>query len=60
LARPSSLPLTHLRGEEEGAALVVILDLAGRSLSVGFVNLDGALLSPGNVAHLPETISNGY
>jgi hypothetical protein len=41
-------------------ALVPILDLAGRSLSEGFVNLDAALLSVGNVAHSLETNSNGY
>jgi hypothetical protein len=52
--------LTFVVKGREGTAPVVILDLAGRSLSVGFVNLDVALLSPGTVAHLLETNSNGY
>jgi hypothetical protein len=38
----------------------VILDLAGRSLSEGFINLDVALLCPGNAARSMETNSNGY
>jgi hypothetical protein len=38
----------------------MILDLAGRSLSEGFVNLDVALLRGGNGARLLETNSNGY
>jgi hypothetical protein len=38
----------------------MILDLTGRSLSAGFVNLDVALLSLGTVARLLETNSNGY
>jgi hypothetical protein len=38
----------------------MILDLAGRSLSEGFVNLDVVLLCGGHVAHLLETNSNGY
>jgi len=57
------LPTVPTAGEgkgRDGAAPVVSLDLAGRSLSVGFVNLDITLLSPGNVAHLLETNSNGY
>ena len=41
-------------------ALIVTLDLAVRSLSERFVNLDVALLHPGNVAHSLETNSNGY
>jgi hypothetical protein len=41
-------------------ARFLILDLAGRSLSEGFVNLDAALLRPGNIAHSLETNSNGY
>jgi hypothetical protein len=38
----------------------VILDLAGRSLSEGFINLDAALLHPGNAAPSMETNSGGY
>jgi hypothetical protein len=41
-------------------ALVMILDLAGRSLSEGFVNLDAALLCGGNAGHLRESNASGY
>jgi len=38
----------------------MILDLAGRSLSEGFVNLDAALLCGGNAGHLRESNASGY
>jgi hypothetical protein len=39
---------------------IVTFDLAGRSLSEGFINLDAALMSPGNLSSALETNSSGY